>query len=357
MSEFLFPLVLGATIFLVSVTAASPQMPVITGKPVIDTPDLLEWPYDQNVVSPNLNDPSSNTLHDFHGQISSCDLVLSTEGNYHPALRDMWPLFLGKFEKQPLLNWFYTTSPPLALGQLQNEILQIGNLYAKCRPQVVVATEKVVRLLQEGGFAEGRAYPLYQDRGSVILVKHGNPKGISSLWDLARTDIRYVSPNPQLEPGAFANYAKTLYAIAANDSSPPENLTPQQLIGRIFNTPSPNPAKWLAGARIHHRDVPWSIACGKGDAGLILYHLGLYAKEIFPQKFDIIPLGGTVSDPQPLKGTIVQTRLLTRIKGDWTAKQIGAREKLIETFLSEDFTRILQKRGMKRPPGFMPSGK
>ena len=354
MSEFLFQLALGAIIFLATVTVAWPQMPAITGKPVIDTPDLLGWPYDQNVVDPNLNDPSSNTLHDFHSQISSCDLVLSTEGNYYPALRDMWPLFLAKFETQPLRNWFYTISPPVALGQLRNEILQIGNLYAKCRPQVVVATEKVVRQIQEEGFGEGRAYPLYQDRGTVILIKHGNPKGISSFWDLARTDIRYVSPNPQLEPGAFANYAGTLYGIAAKDPSPPENLTPQQLIDLIFNAPSSNPTKWFAGARIHHRDVPWSIACGKGDAGLILYHLALYAKEIFPEKFDIITLGGTVSDPQPLNGTIVQTRLLTRIKGDWTAKQVEAREKLIETFLSEDFTRILQRRGMKRPPGFVP---
>ncbi|MBI4965631.1 MAG: substrate-binding domain-containing protein [Desulfomonile tiedjei] len=356
MSKSLLRSVFGATIFVVSVTAGFAQMPVLQSNPVIDTPELLEWPYDREGVTPNLSDPSSNTLHDFHAQISSCELVLSTEGNYYPALKDMWPLFLDKFQDQPLRNWFYTTSPPVALQQLRNRNLQIGNLYAKCRPQVVVATEKVIRKLQEEGFAEGEAYSLYQDQGCVILVKRGNPKGIRSFWDLARADVRYVSPNPQLEPGAFENYAGTLYGIASNDTNPPGDMTPTRLIDRIFNGASGNPLKWLAGPRIHHRDVPWSVACGKGDAGLIFHHLGLYAKETFPERFDIIPLGGTVSDPKPLKGTIVQTRLLTRIKGDWTSRQLEAREKLVETFLSEDFTRILQKRGMKRPPGFVPLG-
>ena len=101
-------------------TVASAEMPAITGNPVIDAPALLEWPYDSGTLTPNLNDPTSNTLNDGHGAISDCDLVLSTEGNYHPALHDVWPLFLAKFKDRPLRNWFYTTSPPLALPQLQH---------------------------------------------------------------------------------------------------------------------------------------------------------------------------------------------------------------------------------------------
>ena len=354
MPNSLLRTVITAGTFLVSVTLALAQMPAITGSPLVDAPELLEWPYDQDIVKPNLSDPSSNIVHDFHARISSCDLVLSTEGNYYPALRDMWPLFLAKFSNQPIGNWFYTTSPPVALAQLRNQVLQIGNLHATCRPQVVVATERIIKQLQQEGFAEGEAYPLYQDRGSVILVKRGNPKKIHTVWDLGRTDVRYVSPNPRLEPGAFENYFGTIYNIAANNANPSNDMTPSELIDRIFNGSSGNKLKWLAGARIHHRDVPWSIACGRADAGLIFHHLGRYARETFPEKFDIVPLGGTISEPQPLKGTIVQTRLLIRIQGDWTSRQIEAREKLIETFLSEDFTKILQKRGMKRPPGFVP---
>jgi hypothetical protein len=345
---------LGITILLIVTTGAFAEMRPITGKPVIDAPEMLEWPYDNAAVTPNLNDPTSNTLHDFHGEISSCELCLSSEGNYHPALRDVWPIFLAKFKDRPLQNWFYTTSPPVALPQLDRQVVQFGNLYARCRPQVVVATGKVMKRLQEADQTDGLPLPLYRDRGSVILVKKGNPQNINSLWDLGRKDVQYVSPNPALETGAFDNYANTIYNIAENDHEPPGNMTPDQLIDTIFNGTSGNPHKWLAGPRIHHRDVPWSVAYGKADAGLIMYHLGLYIQETFPDVFDIVPLGGTIEDPQPLKGTIIGTRFVVRIKGDWTPRQIEARDTLIQTLLSDDFTRILEKRGMLRPDGFVP---
>jgi hypothetical protein len=346
---------LGITILLIVTTGAFAEMRPITGKPVIDSPEMLEWPYDNPTVTPNLNDPTSNTLHDFHGEISSCDLCLSSEGNYYPALRDVWPILLAKFKDRPLQNWFYTTSPPVALPQLDRQVVQFGNLYARCRPQVVVATGKVMKRLQEAGQTDGQPHPLYRDRGSVILVKKGNPKNINSVWDLGRKDVQYVSPNPALETGAFDNYANTIYNIAKNGHEPPGNMTPDQLIDAIFNGASGNPHKWLAGPRIHHRDVPWSIAYGTADAGLIMYHLGLYIQETFPDVFDIEPLGGTIADPQPLKGTTIGTRFIVRIKGDWTPRQIEARDKLIQTLLSDDFTKILQNRGMLRPDGFVPA--
>jgi hypothetical protein len=340
---------------LIPATGALAEMRPITGKPVIDAPETLEWPYDNRIVTPNLNDPTSNILHDFHAGISSCDLVFSTERNYYPALRDIWPKFLAKFADEPLTNWYYTTSPPIALPQLEKGLVQFGNLYASCRPQVVVATEKVIKRLEEAGFTDGPAHPLYKDRGSVILVKKGNPKGIRTVWDLGREDVRYVSPNPTLEPGAFANYAASIYNIAEFDPNPPKDMTAQKLIDAIFNGKSRNLDKWLAGPRIHHRDIPWSMAYGRGDAGLIFYHLGLYIKDTFPEKFDIVPLGGTVSDPQPLTGTRIGTRYVVAIRGDWTPRQLKVRDTLIRTLLSDDFTKILEKRGMTRPDGFAPT--
>jgi hypothetical protein len=328
------------------------EMKSITGRPVIDSPQLLEWPYDLGIVKPNLNDSTSNTLHDLHGEVSSCELLLSSEGNYHPALRDIWPIFLAKFKDRPLPNPFYTTSPPVAAPQLENQVVQFGNVYVKCRPQVVVATEKVIKQLEDSGRIEGSPKALYKDRGSVILVKKGNPQNILTVWDLGRADIRFVSPNPTFEPGAFGNYAGTIYGIAENDPNPPKDMTSQRLIDNIFNSEDRDKFKWLAGPRIHHRDVPWSVAYGKADAGLILYHLGLYIVQTFPDKFDIVPLGGTVSAPEPLKGTITSTRFVAGVKGVWTPRQIEARDVLIKTLLSDEFTGILEKRGMLRPDGF-----
>ena len=353
LSRFL-TLSLGIITLSLFATGGFAEMTPIKGNPVIDAPDLLEWPYDGGTLEPNLNDPTSNTLHDFHARISSCDLVLSTEGNYHPALRDIWPIFLAKFKDRPLRNWFYTTSPPIAVAQLDHQVVQFGNLYATCRPQVVVATRGVIQKLEEGGYCEGQPYPLYKDRGSVILVKKGNPKNVRTVWDLGRDDVRFVSPNPRLEPGALGNYAQTIHDIAENDPNPPQNMTAKKLIDAIFNASSQNPEKWLAGPRIHHRDMPWSIAYGRADAGVILYHLGLYITQTFPDKFEIVPLGGTIENPQPLKGTTIGTRYIVAIRGDWTPRQIEVREKLIQTLLSDDFTRILEKRGMVRPDGFAP---
>jgi hypothetical protein len=326
----------------------------ITGHPVIDAPALLDWPYDDGILVPNLNDPTSNTLHDLHGKIASCELVFSTEGNYHPALKDIWPIFLAKFKDRPLRNWIYTTSPPVAVPQLQYQVVQFGNFSAACKPQVVAGTSRVMKRVEEAGYADGSPYPLYRDRGSVILVKKGNPKNIRTVWDLGRGDVNYVSPNPKLEPGSFGNYAETIYGIAQNDPHPPAGMTPQRLIDALFNGATGNPDKWRAGPRIHHRDVPWSIALGKGDAGLILYHLGLYSSQTFPDTFAVVPLGGTLADPRPLKGSKIGTRYVVRIKGDWTPRQLEAREKLIQTLLSDDFTKILEKRGMVRPDGFVP---
>jgi hypothetical protein len=200
---------LSMLIFLFGNLTAGAEMPKITGKPVLDVPKLLDWPADQGTVTPNLNDPTSNILYDFHANISSCDLVLSTEGNYHPALHDIWPIFLAKFKDQPLQNWFYTTSPPVSLEQITNQALQVGTLYTTCRPSVVVATKKVIDKLMQAGYTEGPAYPLYQDRGVVILVKKGNPKQLHAVWDLGRKNVRLVTPNPELEPGAFENYTGT----------------------------------------------------------------------------------------------------------------------------------------------------
>ena len=329
---------------------AQAEMPKITGKPVVDAPPMLDWPTDQGPVLPNLNDPSANILNDFHAQIADCDLVFSTEGNYYPALKDIWPVFLAKFKDQPLTNWFYTTSPPVSWDQIENRILQVGNLYATCRPAVVVAPAKLIARLEQAGHTEGPVYPLFRDRGQVILVKKGNPKKIQTVWDLGRKGVRLITPNPELEPGAFGNYAGTIYHIAAQDPHPPKGTNAKKLFNQIFNGGSGDPEKWLAGPRIHHRDLPWSIAFGKADAAVILYHLGLYTQQTFPDKFALVPLGGTQADPQPLAGTISNIRYLVRIKGNWTSRQLEAREKLVETLLSDDFTKVLEKRGLTRPP-------
>lgn len=53
----------------------------------------------------------------------------------------------------------------------------------------------------------------------------------------------------------------------------------------------------MFGACIHHREAPRAVA---GGAAVVFYHLALRYRRIFPEFFVIVPLGGTVEDPDPL---------------------------------------------------------
>jgi hypothetical protein len=322
----------------------------ITGVPVIDTPKILEWPTDTGNHEPSLNEPTANLCSDLHAEINQCDLVLTTAGNYHMALRELWAIYLTRFPADdPLRNWFYTTSPPIAKEQITNNLVQFGNISARCRPQVAVGPKKLIDSLVHAGFTTGAVVPISKTRGNVLLVKKGNPKHVASIWDLGRNDIRVVTPHPSLEAGSFALYANSIYDIAQNDNKPPSGMTAKNLFDSIFNAVSGDPEKWLSGKRIHHREIPWSIAYGKADAAVIFYHLALYAATTFPALFKIISLGGTVAEPKPVPGNHTEILYAIRIQGEWTEKQHIARETLIELFQSHEFTRILGKHGLDRP--------
>ncbi|MDH4275533.1 MAG: substrate-binding domain-containing protein [Gammaproteobacteria bacterium] len=324
-------------------------MPMITGRPVIDAPSLLNWPLDGEVVHPNLHDPGANVLYDLHGAVTESDLLLSSEGNYHMALREVWPQVLAKFKDDPLRNPLYTTSPPVVLPQLQQGVLQFDNLLLCCKPSVVVANHGVIDKLAAQNHVGAAIHPLYQDRGLVILVQRGNPKNIRGVWDLGNQDVRLITPHPELEPGTYQNYSDAIYNIAKADAFPPQTVSAERLFDVIFNGASGDPLKWLAGPRIHHRDLPWSVAYGRADAAVMLYHIALHTQRAFPALFDIVPLGGSIDNPQPLRGTKIDTRYVAEIKGEWTPKQRAAQQALIDTLLSADFTRALEKHGLRRP--------
>lgn len=80
--------------FPVSLRAAESPLPPVTGSPVIDQPPILNWPRDRKPLPADISDPSADTLSDLHGVLRgrSCraiDLLLSTEGNYYMALREL----------------------------------------------------------------------------------------------------------------------------------------------------------------------------------------------------------------------------------------------------------------------------
>jgi len=315
--------------------------PAITGQPTFDGPPVLEWARDVS-GTPDLTEPTSNLLADLHGHIGHCDLVLSTAGNYHMALKELWPLYLARFG-QSLDTWLYTTSPPVVVDQLANNRVIVGNTELGCRPQVAVAPKRMMDRLKATGYLDGEPQLLFQSRGNVILVKRGNPKRIRSVWDLGRQGVRVSTPNPEHERGSFEGYANSIYEIANYDVSH-RGMTADQLFNAVFN--SGRQDKWFSGRSIHHREVPWSVAYGQADAGVMFYHLAANAVQQFPTLFEMVPLGGSIADPKPVAGNSVSDHYIARIKGDWNKKQLEARNHLVETMLSEDFAAILTKHGM-----------
>jgi hypothetical protein len=349
------------------------EVPAITGYPTIDKPPLLEWPLDRPVRNPeeyqktDLSEPTANNINDLHANISKCNdinVVLSTAGNYHMALRDLWYDYFLPQNKGIIHNWFYTTSPPISPDQIEKEMVTFGNIRLECRPIIAVGPIGLIETLARLNFIEGDPIPVIKNQGNVILVKKGNPKKIKSIWDLGRKDIKVVTSNPYTEKGSFSNYRDSIYNIALNDPNKPANWTAERLFNAIFNRSDKfkhhdfndksqsnhrNRIKWLSGKRIHHREVPWSIAYGQADAGLIFYHLALYMVRTFPDKFDIVPLGGTVENPQPVAGNKQATMYITRINGELNNDQYQSREALINAYTSSEFDLILYKHGLIRP--------
>ena len=113
-----------------------PSHPPITGAPVIDAPaNVLAWPVDDGVREPSLSEATANRLNDLHATFDACDMALTTAGNYHMALTELWhTVYLPAFDP-PLRNWFYTTSPPIVRRQLQHGVVQLGNVNVTCRPK------------------------------------------------------------------------------------------------------------------------------------------------------------------------------------------------------------------------------
>ena len=194
--------------------------PVITGYPKIISPNILNWSHDLKGGAPNLTDQNSNSVMDLHAKINKCDMVLTTAGNYHMALRDLWYdhyLPSMKLAGYPLRNWYYTTSPPIAVEQIEKKRVTFGNVRGKCRPQVAVGPRGIMDQLEAAQVISSEPVPIIKNRGNVLLVRKGNPKNIQSIWDLGRHDVRVATSNPFNEPGSFGNYSNSIYDIAFND--------------------------------------------------------------------------------------------------------------------------------------------
>jgi len=317
-------------LFAFSANAQIRSTPTITGEPQIYSPDLLDWKTDFKPKHPDLTEPTSNRIYDLHMQINNCnafDFILSTSGNYHMALTEFWyDYFLPKYQVK---NWFFSTSPPISYEQTKHQALSFSNVALLCKPHLAVGPKGVMENLKKGELIEGEPIPMFTNRGNVLLVKKGNPKNIQSIWDLSKPDIILATSNPFTEPGSFGNYANSIYNIALHNKSAKDA---RQLFQSLFGKGT---KKWVTGKRIHHREVPHLIYKNQADVSIVFYHLARYFVKSFPNEFEIVPIGGTIKKPAPLKGNKVAKLFIVRIKSPLTKKQ---------RYLREAFVKAIQNR-------------
>ncbi|MCA9708586.1 MAG: hypothetical protein KDK70_22240 [Myxococcales bacterium] len=272
----------------------------------------------------------ANRLDDVHGVIRGGDLVVSTAGNFNR--------YLNAFMRQVYLpanpqvqQYFYTTSPPISVQQIDNGgRVAVGNVEFVGVPHVVMGPNDVMNAHISHGHNDGPAASILSNHGNVLLVRAGNPKGIHCLEDLVG---RRTIVSSRLEAGSYGNYTSSIWNITfwkhrnAGETFQSACDAADQLFDAIMNPG--NPKKIVEGDRIMHRDTPQAIADGVAHAGLLFYHLAQTAVEANPGLFEIVPLGGTVEDPQPLLGNRVATMRALKISaavGGFGAQELANRD-------------------------------
>ena len=290
----------------------------------------LNWPHEW-VSGPGQDSrcwqqPGSNICLDFHGNPCGAQLVVFSDGNHHMALQQA----LRLFQRQTgVTQLFYATAPPgLLVQMLAAGGLWLGNLYIQAKPHVMLSPPQVLAGLLGQNPAQS-TQPFMRNQGSVLLLRKGNPKGVVGLSDLQREDIRLFISSPDTEGVSYRGYHDTLKALAAK-----HKLTLPQL-------ETPQPRNLVYGESIHHREAPQALAEDRADVALVYYHLALRYSRIFPEWFEILPLGGSVAAPRPEPENVISQIHLAQIGdgGPWG-------KMLVDFLLGREVSEIYQYHGL-----------
>ncbi len=262
----------------------------------------LDWPVEvcsEEIQYSRWVQPASNICLDFHGNPAKAQLVVFSDGNHNMALRECLELF--RQQNKDLVNIFYATTPPGPIvSMLKQGGLQMGNLVIDVAPNVFISPPNILEKLVADGFMSNHV-PFVQNQGNVLLVKKGNPKNILAITDIDQLEIRLFMSNPETEKASFTIYSNTLSMSTSeqNSDSDFEDSDPGFLYKKITQS------QVHFGKGIHHREAPQAVADGSADVAIVFYHLALHYLRIFPNLFDVIPLGGSIKKPKPLLGNII----------------------------------------------------
>ncbi len=213
----------------------------------------LPWPLDLGeAVKDHVDLPGSNLVYDFHGDPLSAELFIVMEGNQFMVIPDVLEAFFRHLGRR--VEVFYVTLPPPRFRPLiEGHPLAIGNLVLKFRPQVVMGPPDFMGKIRDL-VTEPKTF--VRNKGVVLLVQKGNPKGIKGPEDLIREEIKIAISNPKTEVNSFKTYLAALEHV----SGLKEKIEKEAIFSQV----------------IHHREVPAFVFEGLADVAPLYFHFAYY---------------------------------------------------------------------------------
>jgi ABC-type molybdate transport system substrate-binding protein len=187
--------------------------------------------------------------------MSDAKLVLWLAGNQLFAMDDVIHAFQ---HEHPSTTIGLITLPP---GLLLQAIKAGGWTYTgkqyRDLPDVYASVSLGhLKQLKAAGFMD--SYMVYMHNELQIMVAKGNPKHVTKIDDLARSDVRTSMPNPVNE-GIMQFYIRKVlerHGIWQGISTGKECVSCQT-----------TPNNWFTA--VHHRETPDRIKAGQSDAGVV----------------------------------------------------------------------------------------
>lgn len=231
--------------------------------------------------------PGVDDVPDLWGDPVAPDLVIFFGGNEFMVVPELLAAFRREYPQYG--NIFCETLPPGILAeQIKTGTLIIGNLEVSARPDVVTAGKDRIDKMEKSG--QATLSKAYAGNRLAIMVREGNPKGIQSLRDLGRDEIKVSMPDSKIED--IGNKIEKAFLKAGGTDLAEQILSVKAKSGATFIT------------RIHHRQSPLRVIERQSDAAPV------WATEVLYQQKEGQPIEGvTIPESENMKATSVATVL------------------------------------------------
>ncbi|SHF78704.1 molybdate ABC transporter substrate-binding protein [Pedobacter caeni] len=205
--------------------------------------------------------PGIDNIPDLYGDINDPQLVVFFAGNQFMCIDDLLAAFKKSYPQYQRI--FAETLPPGILAkQIIHGSIVIGNMRITLKPDVYTAGKNRIDQMQE--YFERTQ--LYAKNKLALMVRKGNPKGVTSLRNLAEPGIRISMPNPEWE--GIGKRIEEAYVKAGGQKLKNEVMTKKVKDSTTFLT------------QIHHRQSPMRILYNKSDVAPVWYSETHYQKMI-----------------------------------------------------------------------------